>query len=344
MTWTQWGGSMFNLSIAPVYSMLPFPITVIIPTYKRPQLLRRALSSVASQSYLHLVIRVYDNASRDETEAVVREFMARDSRVEYVCQAENVGMMRNYQRALSEVQTPLFAILSDDDELLPGFYEEAIKGFERHPEIGFFAGSAVIANERGEVLRRPLDLWEREGLYAPEEAVVEMVGKYPVPMCIVFHRKVLALAIDETNALGWDCDFLMQIAQRFPVWISKRPSGIFLQHAGSYSFSQPLEVWRDSIEKLIDRVRLSGLPSAEVAGRVVERLCADRMAVTRAFCVDYLKRRRFAEAERAVSYLKEGRGLSSEVLLLACLARGGSYVPFLSSLLGIAQKVKRLLR
>lgn len=324
--------------------MISFPITVIIPTYRRPQLLRRALASVTSETYPHLVIRVYDNGSGDETEAVVREFMARDSRVDYICHAENVGMMRNYQRALSEVETPLFGILSDDDVLLPGFYEEALEGFERHPEIGFFAGSAVIANERGEVLRRPLDLWGREGLYAPEEAVVEMVGRYPVPTCIVFHRRVLELSVDMTNTLGWDCDFLLQIAQRFPVWISKRPSGIFLQHEGSYSFSQPLEMWRESIGKIIDRIRLSGLPSVEVAQKVVERLCGDRRAVTRAFCVDSLKRKRFAEAKLAVGYLREERGVNGEVLLLECLVRGGAYVPCLPALLRIAQRMKRLLK
>jgi glycosyltransferase involved in cell wall biosynthesis len=48
-------------------------ITTIIPTYRRPKLLRRAIKSVLNQTYLHFQVCVYDNASGDETAEVVSE-------------------------------------------------------------------------------------------------------------------------------------------------------------------------------------------------------------------------------------------------------------------------------
>jgi len=48
-------------------------ITTIIPTHCRPTLLRRAIYSVLNQTYPHLQVCVYDNASGDETAFVVAE-------------------------------------------------------------------------------------------------------------------------------------------------------------------------------------------------------------------------------------------------------------------------------
>ena len=66
-------------------------ITTIIPTYQRPKLLRRAIKSVLNQTFPHFQVCVYDNASGDETEAIVQEFIAKDSRIQYFRQEKNWG-------------------------------------------------------------------------------------------------------------------------------------------------------------------------------------------------------------------------------------------------------------
>ncbi|RKX41747.1 MAG: glycosyltransferase family 2 protein, partial [Thermotogae bacterium] len=60
-------------------------ITTIIPTYRRPKLLQRAIKSVLNQTYPHFQVCVYDNASGDETAEVVAEFAKKDPRVKYYC-------------------------------------------------------------------------------------------------------------------------------------------------------------------------------------------------------------------------------------------------------------------
>lgn len=52
--------------------------TVIILTYKRPQLLKRAVRSALNQTYQSFQMRVYDNMSGDETESIVRELARED--------------------------------------------------------------------------------------------------------------------------------------------------------------------------------------------------------------------------------------------------------------------------
>lgn len=51
-------------------------ITTVLPTYCRPALLRRAILSALGQKFSDIQVLVLDNASGDETEAVVRELQS----------------------------------------------------------------------------------------------------------------------------------------------------------------------------------------------------------------------------------------------------------------------------
>jgi len=68
-------------------------ITTVIPTYRRPRLLKRAILSALGQTYRNIQVCVYDNASGDETAEVVAGIANGDRRVKYYCHPTNIGMM-----------------------------------------------------------------------------------------------------------------------------------------------------------------------------------------------------------------------------------------------------------
>ena len=55
-------------------------ITTVIPTFRRPYLLRRAIQSVLNQIYPDFQVWVFDDDSGDETAAVVSEMAQVDAR------------------------------------------------------------------------------------------------------------------------------------------------------------------------------------------------------------------------------------------------------------------------
>lgn len=146
--------------------MTPPPtITTVIPTYRRPHLLRGAIESALNQTYPHVKVLVCDNASGDETPDVVAEIARRDPRVVYHCHARNIGPMANYQFGLDAVDTEYFSLFADDDLLIPGFYRHAVDAFAEHPEAKFFCGQSVFYDQtRGTHSLRPHRLW-REGFH-----------------------------------------------------------------------------------------------------------------------------------------------------------------------------------
>jgi glycosyltransferase involved in cell wall biosynthesis len=123
-------------------------VTIAIPTYNRAELLDASLRCVLDQTYPDFEILVLDNASMDNTEAVVRSFG--DRRIRYVRNAANIGLFRNWSRAIELNHSPYLGILQDDDELLPDFIQESVAALERNPTAAFsftLAGGIDLNNK-----------------------------------------------------------------------------------------------------------------------------------------------------------------------------------------------------
>lgn len=102
-------------------------VTVGIPTYNRAGYLKKAIASVLSQTYSPIEILISDNASNDGTAAFLASID--DSRLRYVTQASNVGMIGNWNACLDLARGEYFLLLSDDDRLAPDALRELMNAF-----------------------------------------------------------------------------------------------------------------------------------------------------------------------------------------------------------------------
>jgi hypothetical protein len=112
-------------------------VSVGIPTFNRPDGLRRTLSCIAQQTYRHLEIVVSDNHSSDPRVAeVCREFGARDARIRLHRQATNLGPTENFRFVLRQASGKYFMWAADDDSWEPRFIESLVALLERDPNVG----------------------------------------------------------------------------------------------------------------------------------------------------------------------------------------------------------------
>jgi glycosyltransferase involved in cell wall biosynthesis len=125
-------------------------VTIAIPTYNRAKLLGISLTSALEQDYKDIDVLVLDNASTDDTEHVVRSFD--DSRITYIKNASNIGLYRNWNRAVALNNNPYLCILQDDDVLLPGFISASRNALEKYSSAAFsFTYAAGIDQDGNEV-------------------------------------------------------------------------------------------------------------------------------------------------------------------------------------------------
>lgn len=100
-------------------------VDILIPTYNRADYLRETLQSVLAQTYKNLKVIVFDDASPDNTSAVVAEFCS-DPRIVYVRHTKNLGMAENWKAVIAAATGDFFCLLNDDDTLETEFVENLV--------------------------------------------------------------------------------------------------------------------------------------------------------------------------------------------------------------------------
>lgn len=111
-------------------------VSVIIPTFNRAGLLRRALQSVLSQTYMNFEALVIDDFSAEDIHSVVDSFD--DLRIKYFRNPFNAGVAFSRNRGIELSKGTYISFLDSDDFFLPEFLERSVKKMLSVPEqVGF---------------------------------------------------------------------------------------------------------------------------------------------------------------------------------------------------------------
>lgn len=324
-------------------------ITTVIPTYRRPKLLLRAITSSLGQEGATLEVKVFDNASGDETGSVVKELSAADSRLRYHCHASNIGGAANFDYGLKAVDTPFFSILSDDDYLLPDFYRRALEDLDRHPEAMFWAGITLNVDEQGTIWDARVDRWEREGLFAPPGGLLPMMhGMAPVWTGILWRREVLeTLGYPDPEALGpADLDFILRVASRHPYVLRKHPAAVFTLNSASFSATQPLSSFWPGWQKMFRNVAANDALDAGAKAQVLGMLRQDARRMLFRRSANALALGRYDYCRDAIAAFEAEYGKGFRPLFLRLLTGTCSALPWMQRLYTLAYRSaeRRLVR
>lgn len=110
-------------------------VSIILPTYNRAVLLRMAINSVLSQSYQNFELIIIDDASSDQTEALVKSF--RDKRIKYLRNKKRLGANWSRNIGIKKALGKYIAFQDSDDQWLPEKLGKQISIIEKSsPKVG----------------------------------------------------------------------------------------------------------------------------------------------------------------------------------------------------------------
>lgn len=112
-------------------------VSVVIPTFERPKLLREALESVLAQTHSNLEIFITDNSHNTETKDLIQQYRNRDSRIIYEHHPEYTVAKQNFRRAqtYNNPKAKYVNWLMDDDLFMPTKIEDMLLAFEAYPNV-----------------------------------------------------------------------------------------------------------------------------------------------------------------------------------------------------------------
>ena len=108
-------------------------LSLIIVSYNTRSLLARCLASIAAEPHPPDEVIVVDNASADDSVAMVREQFPQ---VEVIANAENRGFAAASNQGLRLAKGDFLCLLNPDTQLFPGALDVLATFLESHPKVG----------------------------------------------------------------------------------------------------------------------------------------------------------------------------------------------------------------
>jgi glycosyltransferase involved in cell wall biosynthesis len=124
-------------------------VTVVVPTYRRQDMLLAALESALSQTYAEVEIVVSVDGDDEETAQLVGRLD--DPRVRSLWDGRRRGEASNTVRGIESGRGAFFAILHDDDEWLPTMLEELVGPLRADPSIAVSFADHYVMDVEGAV-------------------------------------------------------------------------------------------------------------------------------------------------------------------------------------------------
>ena len=226
-------------------------VTALVPTYRRPEYLKRAILSVLGQTYKNLQLYIFDNASGDNTEDIVTKLNKNDQRIKYHCHSSNIGAFNNWRHIFKNIDTPYFSVLSDDDFLAQDFYENAIKILDDNPNIGFVILNTLRVDENTKLIGHT-KCTDKLNFYSGINGFDAMhSGKVPLTWTGMMFRKEVAKIYEEMQSdydPGSDMRFIFRAASRFQYAHLSKVGAFFTVHSGSYSPIKPIDYVHQGVQ------------------------------------------------------------------------------------------------
>jgi glycosyltransferase involved in cell wall biosynthesis len=126
-------------------------VSVVVPCYNHANYVEAALQSVFEQTYPHLELIVLDDASKDESPAIIEEIFSRqefrnrfEERLTFIRHSKNAGAHNTINEGLERASGAVLSILNSDDCYVPSRMECAIRALSSGPSQFWFSGVSCI--------------------------------------------------------------------------------------------------------------------------------------------------------------------------------------------------------
>ncbi len=219
------------------------PVTVVVATRDRPELLRKTIDSIAAQDYEGSVetVVVYDRSDPDPDLAVT----GGPRPVRVITNGRRPGLQGARNSGIEATTAPLIAFCDDDDVWHPGKLSAQVGLLAAHPEVGF-ATTGIEIVYRDVRRPRPAGISRIERAQLLRSRTIEATH----PSTFLFRRSLLTDMglIDEAvpGGYGEDYEFLLRATRFTDVVTVDEPCVEILWHEQSFY----VERWQMRIDGL----------------------------------------------------------------------------------------------
>ncbi|HWJ26256.1 MAG TPA: glycosyltransferase family A protein [Flavisolibacter sp.] len=164
-------------------------VSILVPLYNCAPYLEACLESLINQTYKNIEILVSDDCSTDGSYEILCRIAETDKRIRVHRQAENIGLLKNYNFLFKKAKGELLAIQDSDDWSDLQRIEKQVSILQKHPDVVMTGVNAVFHYENGKSVSSSYKGGVINGIHDNIDFV---------PASIVFRRELL----NEVNGMN----------------------------------------------------------------------------------------------------------------------------------------------
>jgi glycosyltransferase involved in cell wall biosynthesis len=137
-------------------------VSICIPTFNRYEYLKECIESILAQTYMDIEIIVSDNASKDETHKITKEY----PNIKYYRHTEPLNWYENWNFAVSKASGEYIALYHDDDLYCVNMIEEVVSIFkEKKDTLLVHTGSYHFTEDNKNLINKKVRIQDEHPLF-----------------------------------------------------------------------------------------------------------------------------------------------------------------------------------
>jgi glycosyltransferase involved in cell wall biosynthesis len=164
-------------------------VSVCMAAHNGAHFIREQVESILGQLAADDELVVVDDASRDETVAILESFS--DPRLRVVRQAHNCGILKSFERALQEAKGEILFLCDQDDVWRGDKVAEMLKVFDRSAETTLVLSNGELIDGGGQSLGQALHAGDRLSL----GVLANLIKNRYQGSTMAFRREILDAAL-----------------------------------------------------------------------------------------------------------------------------------------------------
>ena len=196
-------------------------VSVLVPTYNAGPFLAVCLESILAQDLTDYEVLISDDGSTDGSQAIIESYAAKDPRIRWWRNPQNLGLTRNHNYCLREARGEFIKFVHQDDKLLhPSVLSRMVKLLEEDATVSLVGLGSNVIDAQSCVLE-VRNHFKESGTYDGMDIIVKcleenqnLIGE---PTAVMFRKSQAARGFDERyrQIVDMECWFHLLEQGRF---------------------------------------------------------------------------------------------------------------------------------
>jgi glycosyltransferase involved in cell wall biosynthesis len=206
-------------------------ISIVLPTYNGGRYLRESVESCRAQTFTNWELILVDDASTDDTPALLRQFATQDSRIRFIQNPVNSKLPKSLNRGFACARGDFLTWTSDDNCYRPEALAKMLAFLEANPGVDVVYTNYTVIDEAGSPKK-----------VGPPGAgpLADLLVRNVIGACFLYRRQVHERlgGYAEDLFLVEDYDFWLRASTRFQFAFLNQDLYLYRWHARSLSLQQ----------------------------------------------------------------------------------------------------------